>query len=321
MKSVAKKCTSLIKMMFILLPLVWILWTIDLQKVGVQFASVPWWVIPSFLLLLFIRLWLQSYRFQYLSRHFTRSIRVTDLFVLDMKSRYYSLVIPSSVGQDIVRGAMLTNHLTTDQIVSLSLFFRITGMIPFLVLSLFGVVQLTSRQGFAQLMPALVASTVLFVGGFAVLYSRRLSSFTGRLLSRVIPAKIRTFLRSVVLAFQQFRSNPTRMFLNVCISMLAQSITVVIALILVKGVTGSWYPIEMLTFIPVIELMAVLVPFAPNGLGVREVMGILLFTSLGRSREEMLVYIAINSISHLVNLIGIIPVLYEKIVVKNSLKK
>lgn len=312
METFKKRIVALVKIIILLLPLFWVLSRVDFVKTITTFSSVPFWVIPSFLALFILRMWLQTYRFQYLSRLYTRTIRVTDLFIVDMKSRYLSMVIPSSVGQDIVRGTLLRKALGADQIVSISLFFRITGLLPFLVFSLFGIVQLSSQQGFIQFVPTLIISTILFVGGFVALYSRRISRKIGSLFPKIIPDNVTRFLRNIVLAFQQYRREPRLMLNSMIVSFIAQFLSVFLSMVVIKGITGEWYALEMMAFIPLIELLAVMVPFAPNGIGVREIMYIMLFSTLNHTHEEMLVYIAINAISHLVNMTGVIPLLIEK---------
>ena len=308
-----KRFILLLKILFAILPFVWIVSKIDIMETKKLFLSLPIWVIPSVTVVLFFRVWLQSFRFQYLTRIYTNSIKVSTVFFLDMKARYYSIVIPSSVGQDIVRGTMLKKYLSTDQILSVSLFFRISAVIPFLLFSIYGFFKLSNEQAFQQYKLFLLIIIIFFITSIILLFSKKVRSKANDILINKLPNKYYDFIRDTVIAFHSYKNNPSIIWKNFIITLITQSLVVLSSLISIKGITGNWYLIEVITFVPLIELMAIVVPFAPNGIGVRELMSILFFSILGRSSDETLIFISVGLIGQFINLSGVLPVLVEKI--------
>ena len=81
--------------------------------------------------------------------------------------------------------------------------------------------------------------------------------------------------------------------------LLAAAVAVELALILasaatVFGVCGAWPLAALLAFIPLIEVVLVVVPLTPGGLGLREALLAVLFAHLGLSEEQTGVYVALG---------------------------
>lgn len=303
----------LFKVFFLLAPIIWVIRGINFDELSQTFNTVPLWVVPASLTTLFVRAFLQSYRYKLLISPFTNDVSTVEMIKLDMKARYYSIIIPSSLGLDISRGALLKKKISTDQMVSSSLFFRITGVIPLFVFSFVGILLLAGREEFRQFIIPLSTISVLAILVTVSLFSKRISLYLISHVSKILPKKISNFIPKVAHSFQLYRNFKTLHFFNFLASTISQLLIIFSSFIVLKAVTGTFYPIEIFTFIPVTEILSLLVPIAPNGAGARETMYILLFKILGRSREEMLIFISISSLLYFVSLSGIFVVLYEKI--------
>lgn len=315
-----KRILSVTKLLVILLPIIWVVYGVDWQDLINAFSQVPLWIIPLSFFILFFRAVLQSLRYRLLISPFTTDISAMDIIILDMKARYYSIVVPSSLGLDILRGTLLKEKITVDQMVSSSLFFRITGIIPLFILSLGGMILLSGEEQFRQFLLPLIVLISCATAVSLSLFSKRASTKLIQIGKLFLPHKVVSFLEKVLHSFQLYRQEKVLHIENFLLSLLSQVLIIVSSLLVLKAVTGLWYPKEIFTFIPVTEILALLIPIAPNGAGARETMYILLFEILGHSTEERALFIAISSILYLVSLAGCIPVFFEKFYTKNRIR-
>jgi uncharacterized membrane protein YbhN (UPF0104 family) len=76
--------------------------------------------------------------------------------------------------------------------------------------------------------------------------------------------------------------------------------------------------VECFTFIPLIEIIAAIIPFAPSGAGIREGLYILFFDFTGLSKEHAFSYITLSIIIYIAIFSGFFAVLWEKIRGKKS---
>ena len=79
------------------------------------------------------------------------------------------------------------------------------------------------------------------------------------------------------------------------------------------GISHELFIEECIIFIPLIELMIVVFPLTPGGVGIREALIVLMFEQLGLSIEQMSVYVGLGVIAYAVRLLGGIPVLVETV--------
>lgn len=307
-----------LKRLTVILPLAWALYFIDLENTLNTIGNVPLSVVSFFFFALLIRSFIQSYRFHLLTKIHSSEIKLLPLFIVDMKARYYSTVIPSSIGQDIIRGAMLRKHLTTEQILSISLLFRITGFAPIFILSAIGLSWLPEAISASYLTPSMIVPIPLFIAAIFFLFSPYAKNTVDFILPRRVPKKYRSVLIDSISTLSNYRANGREICVTILISIVSQLIVVLNSSILLFGISDRWYTAELLSFIPLIELMSLVIPLGPNGLGVREGLSILLLSLLNRSNEEIFIYIAINSLGHLVNLVGIFAVMLDRATAASS---
>ncbi len=309
-----KRIWQFLKIVLVTLPLVYVISKIDMPTFTEQLSSVPIKLVVLAGSILLVRISFQSWRFSILTRPFTSDLGFLRILAADLKAKYLSLIIPSSVGQDIVRGTLLKNHLTPDETVGISLVFRLTGLLPFLFLSSVGLFYLAGFSEIQEILPLLFTMATLLILFTAVLFSKRLSRAIGKLVQPILPAKVLSFSKQTISAVQLYRGHGKLSLLNLVVSFCTQLLIVGFSSVLLKAITGEFHFATAITFIPVIEIIAVLIPFAPSGFGARETGYVLMFNKLGESDESRALYIWLALMMYLVNLTGIIVIIGEKII-------
>lgn len=304
---------TILKLTLLFAPLIYVISKVDIRAFADKISSTPFELVLLAGLILVIRIALQSFRFSLLTKPFTKAINFRTLLVADLKAKYYSLVIPSSVGQDIVRGTLLKEHLTADQTVGISLFFRLTGVLPLLLLSAIGLINLAGFSEIRDFLPYLGAGASFLILFTLALLSKRISKWVGRKVRPILPEKITKFIRQSVTAIQLYRGHAPLAVINIGISVVTQILIVGFSSVLLKAITGNFHFLSAISFIPVIEIIAILVPFAPNGAGVREAGYIAMFRTLGESDESRVLFITLSLMMYFVNLTGIVIILWEKL--------
>ncbi len=307
-----KKIKLVIQLLVMIIPLIWIISKADFGKMQEDMMHVPLWIFPMTITLLVVRMALQSLRFSILTQPFTKELHFWKLFTTDMKAKYYSFVLPSSMGQDIVRGTLLSKYLSANTIIGISLFFRITGAIPLFILSIIGFFKFSTLSSLQSLFPYLLIITLLFTGGTISIYSSRISRQLFKLLSPILPKKLLHFGETVVDSIQNYKEYPLVLLQNIAFSFLTQILIIVFSITILKAITGTWYIVEGFSFVPVIEIISLLFPFSFNGAGVREFFYKLFLDFIGIDSNKALLFIAITSTLYLINLIGVFFIVGEK---------
>ena len=113
-----------------------------------------------------------------------------------------------------------------------------------------------------------------------------------------------------------YREKKKALLSNFAITFVTQFLMIINSMILIGGITGNFYSKEMLTFIPIIEILALSIPLTPNGMGIREGLLALMFHHVGLTEEQIGTYILIGLLGVLIKLVGIFPVLYRQLLKK-----
>lgn len=309
------------KIAMLLLPLI-ILFTnkkINAEEVAENFRSVPLWIIPTSFLLLLFRIALQSLRFSVLAKAYTQKLHFWRLFHTDMKAKYYSIAIPSSVGQDIVRGTLIKEHISPDKILGISLLFRVTGIIPMIFLSLTGLTNPTVSNKLGIPLWAIYLGFTLFMLLTAALFSEKLSRLFFDKVLTFLPDKIHSFGKKCMASIHEYKRKRKLLTLNLLISLLTQVLIVLFSSCILKALTGQFHLLASFFIFPIVEIIAILFPFSFNGAGAREVQYIVLLPPIiGITEAAIPVFMSLSSIMYIINLFGIFFVLIEKIIKKRS---
>jgi hypothetical protein len=228
------------------------------------------------------------------------------------KGLFYSIVLPTSAAQDIVRAAMLSRQGDYSVVWGATWVCRLLGLFVLAVLSLAGFLLIDSSLLPGWLSKAIGAAFAAILLFTTLSFSKKITRFFRPVAERILPEKVMQIADNVRQAIYLYRHRPGRMLMTFAVTVLVQLLVVLNAVILAKAITGSWYIIECLFFIPAIEIIVVSLPLTPNGMGLREgLLSLFLISFLGFSAEQVGVYVLLGFSGILLRVVGAVPVAYD----------
>jgi len=245
-------------------------------------------------------------------RAFLRGLSLAMVMKVHFKSLFYSIVLPTSAAQDVVRAALLSTRDDYPIVWGASWVCRLLGLFALLGLSVLGL----AMMGISAV-PSWVVYTIAAIGlvllGLAILsFSKSLTRHLRGITSRLLPAGITTVIEQIRQAVYLYRTAMPRVGAAFVISVAVQVLVVLNAVVLIKGIAGTFFFKECTFFIPAIEIVVVSLPLTPNGMGIREaLLSLFLMSSVGFSPEQIGVYVLIGLLGILLRTVGIVPVLYD----------
>lgn len=295
----------LLKTLFVLSPFIFILYSVNLEITFTLIKKVHPLLIPILLLNIYVKYFIQSFRFQILLSTFGVKLKTFDVFKIDLKSRYFSTLIPSSFGQDLVKLTFLKKQASLKTILQITILFRTIGMIGLLFLSAFSLPFILDKyfDNFKYLL------VLLFVLLFSTVLIIKSSKFSGLPRSRFL----RKFLIYTIRLKNFIISNKTIFLYNLCLSIVVHMFSIIFASTVFFFLTNFWFFIDSFNAIPSIELISLFWPFTPNGAGIREYLLIVFFDAIELSKETLLLFISFGFLGHIANLSGIFVIFFEKI--------
>jgi uncharacterized membrane protein YbhN (UPF0104 family) len=251
-----------------------------------------------------------------LTTPFSKNIKIGEFIALDWKARYYALIMPSSAGQDIARAVLLRNYLSTGEIAAISVFFRITGMITFILLSCFGFFNLYSEQNAVVILFSIFVLLFMVFVVSAVSFSEKLTKKILSILPEKTPKNFLDFLKKSSQAILFYKKFPKLVIFNLFFSFFLNVLYILFPIISIYAISGKFMVTECLKFIPPIEIVASAFPFSPSGVGIREGLLILFFDLTKQTKEQAFSYITLNTLIYLIPFAGFFIIIREKIIRK-----
>ena len=301
-----------IQSVFLVCPILWLIFAVDYKSVLSVLQSIKLSIILLLISILLIRFTLQSIRFWLLATPFSKNIKAGEFIALDWKARYYSVIMPSSAGQDIARAVLLKNYLSAGEIAAVSVFFRITGMITFILLSCFGFFNLYSEQNATAIIVSVFILLLSVSAISAVSFSEKLAKKTLSVLPQKTPKKLLNFLENSSQAILLYKKFPKLVVFNLFFSFFLQILYILFPIISIYAVSGKLMVAECLKFLPPIEIAAAAFPFSPSGAGIREGLLILFFDLTKQTKEQAFSYITLNALTYFIPLAGLFVAIWDK---------
>ena len=304
---------SAIQAIFLICPVLWLVFAVDYKSVAPVLKSVNWIMLLFLIAIILLRQILQSIRFWSLITPFYDKIKMGEYIILDWKARYYSILLPTTAGLDISRAVLLKKHLSTGEIIAVSVFFRITGIIALVLLSVIGLLRLYSQENI------LTAAVIVGIFFFTLCMSLVVSlneKANAKMLSMIpekTPKKIADFIATASKTILLYKKHPKLVVSTMIFAFTMHLLYIVYSILAVYAVCGELKAIECLTFVPLIEIIAASIPFSPSGAGVREGLSILFFDFMGFSKEQAFSYITVSAVLYLSLFSGLFIILFEKI--------
>lgn len=307
-----KVAIIIIQCVFLICPILWLVFKVDYESVAKALKSLSLYLIIFLIILNFIRFTLQSLRFWVLITPFSGKIKPLEFVILDWKARYYAIIMPSSAGQDITRAFLLKKHLSMEEILAISIFFRVTGIIMFVFISMFGFFRLYSEQNISAAAICIVIVLSALCAVSTISLSEKATKKLLSMLPKKTPKKIVSFLENFSQAILLYKKFPKLVIFNLLFALILHILYILFPIISIYAICGEIKIIEIFTFIPLIEIFAAAVPFAPSGAGIREGLIILFFNIINQTKEQAFSYITLYTMSYLMPFFGFFVIVFEK---------
>lgn len=289
-------------------PLVWIVWRIDLRELSGTVRTTAWWTVPVLVGAVLTAMMLQGVRWWMLLRAFTPSLSLTKALKCHFSSLFYSIALPTTAAQDVVRSFMITSHVPYQTAWGATWVARILGLGALALLSIYGFATIDRSvlpPGFSISL-AVSFMILLALGVFS--FSKRLTRPLRLLLERLTPGRALNVVGEIREGIYRYRGRKWVLVIVSLLTLLTQLILVGAPAVILLGITDRLLLAECFAFLPLIEIVCLSVPLTPNGLGVKEALLAIMFAHLGLNAEQLGVYILLGFLSIMVKLVGAIPV-------------
>jgi len=258
-------------------------------------------------------MFLQGLRWWILLRAFSKKLSFLQSIAYHFSSLFYSLVLPNSTAQEVVRTVFVSKHAGAAVSWSAAWVCKITGLIVSFALSVYGLMTISGSGISKGIFNAAIGLFVVICILFGLSFSKKLTTPFRKTAQKLIPLKYLSKAENLREGIYQFRNKKLYLLTATLVTILAQLLVIISVSVVIKGITGSSYIIQCIAFIPLIEIISMAQPITPNGVGVREALIALMFNHLQLSSEQLSVYIIISNLAILMKLVGAIPVLYGMI--------
>jgi uncharacterized protein (TIRG00374 family) len=303
------------------IPFIWIYNRIDFADFENAFRNVAWWTIPWVLISAFAVIFLNGVRWWVLLRKFASTFTFSQALKTHFVSAYYSVVLPTSFAQDATRIFFTSKHVDYSVVWGAAWIYKLIYFLTWTIISTYGI--LTLNKEFLPKGSYFVIILFIIVLGLLVIlsFSKKVTSPIRSVLEKFLPKKIMTISENIRQGIYDYRNNKTDLYLSIVLTLLIQAIFILGNALVLYGITGKFFLIECLAYLPVIDILCMLLPLTPNSVGIREFFFVYMFKMIGRSNEELGVFITLGLIAYLMKLTGGIPVLVDMVKDPISLRK
>jgi glycosyltransferase 2 family protein len=275
--------------------LIWLLSQQDWLKVWAVLRQIPIWVVLSSFCLYLVGMLANVIRWLVILRTARIVISWQDTARIVFAGVFASNFLPSTVGGDFVRFIGL-GRFTPDRALNLAsiVLDRLVNLTAFLtVLPLSLLIFRDSLPGILQTFnPGITIAWMGFVD---------VRGWIGKVVKTLL-----RWIERLRATFQIWLRQPARLFLAFCISWFSIFVIFLAIWLLARGL-GMQVALYQVMGVTVITYLATLLPISVNGYGLREILIVGLYTSLGSSLEQAAVLAVISRfLSMLVTLPGAI---------------
>ncbi|MBD3419610.1 MAG: flippase-like domain-containing protein [Chitinivibrionales bacterium] len=287
---------------------------IDFQELKSSITGIAWWTIPLVIGVNTFAVFLQGVRIWVLIRAFSNSISLLKALKYHFVSAFYSLILPSSIAQDVVRAVLFTRHIDYSIAWSATWVFKLTFVCTWVLFSAIGLVFLEEDVISVQVKQIiLIAMGVTLISVF-LSFNKRITAPIRGLLTGKIPKKVQNAAENIRQGVFNYRNRKRYLVAGMGITLFLQLNLVLGSGVILYGTTGKWYLIELFALIPIIDIITIIIPLTPQSIGVREALFAVMFERAGLTKEEAALFILVNVFSYTSKLFGGIPALYDIIV-------
>ena len=294
-----------------IIPFIWIYRRLDFHTMLSILPEVAWWTVPLVFAGTLTSMVIQGTRWWLLLRAFTDEIPFLRALSYHFISIYYSTVLPTSAGQEVLRTLFVLKKAGTSVGWGAAWVCKITALMLSLLFSVYGLASLSNGSLPRGIVFGISGFFLLIIFIGVVSFSKGLTAPVRRIASSIIPAKILVVVENIREGVYQYRGKKKEILLTLVLTFLLQTILIFNTSILIMGISGKLFIWECLAYIPLIEIVSMSVPFTPNGMGIRETLLALMFKHIGLTNEQLGIYIFIALLVNVLRLVGLIPIFFN----------
>jgi len=194
---------------------------------------------------------------------------------------FFNNFLPSSLGGDVFRMIDIKQH-GADSSAAVSTVFldRFAGLFVMSGMAMLASpVIFLNQQISRQLQIFLICLPLVWILIFFVLFNKKLADFFFNIIDKFIPGKIKESIRKIHHNIYEFGRNPAFAVKILGIALCVQLCRITTIYLLSRSIGFHATPIYFLIFIPLIAIAAA-APISLGGLGVREKLGVFLFSTV-----------------------------------------
>lgn len=304
-----------IRYLIAVIPFIWIFNKIDFANLQNAFRNVAWWTIPWVIISAFTVIFLNGVRWWVLLRKFAPTLSFPKALKTHFVSAYYSIVLPTSFAQDATRIFITTKHVDYSVVWGASWIYKLIYFLTWTIIAAYGILTLNKEILPPEVYYVITSLIILLFILVAISFSKKFTSPIRSIISRYLPKKLMAIFENIRQGIYDYRNNRTDLIYSVVLTLLIQIIFLFGNSLVLYGITGNFYLIECFAYLPIIDITCMLLPLTPNGVGIRELLYLYMFTKIGSSKEELGVFVTFGLIAFLMKLTGGIPVVTD--IIKN----
>jgi len=302
---------SCFKIIIIIVPFLWIFSRIDYSQLGDAVQDTSWWTMPVLLSLGLTGIILQGIRWWIALQPFVKDIPLKKVLSIHLKANFYSVVLPSSAAQDVVRSVLLARDEDYRFAFGASWICRLLGLLVLVSFSCIGFFLIGPETFPPWTLPSIAGTVLVLIGLITFSFSKKVTRPLRKTFSKILPKKISEGLEGIREGIYLFRNHKRVLFQLLIITIITQSVLIGASIMLIGGIANIYPVFECLAFVSIIEIVCISIPLTPNGMGVREFFMTLFFDYLLLSSEQLGIYVAVGISLVLLKLVGGVPILYE----------
>lgn len=301
----------ILRLFFIFGPICWIFWNINYEDLKTAIVNVANWALPIISGIILFAIFLQGLRWWILLRAITPNLPLKKAMNYHLCAGFYSLILPTGSAQDAIRTILVAKETPITDSIGVTWILKLFNLVCSLVFSIVGLCILAKTD----LPPYTFQITIIFAVFLILLilasFSKKLTRPFRKFGTKLIPAKFISKIEQIRQSIYEFKDRRSILINVFLISFLLQILFTINISLLLKAISGHFYLLETLAFMPLIEIISVAQPFTPNGMGVREILVTLMFKKIGLTQEQLGIYTLFIYYTIFFKAIGVIPVIYN----------
>ena len=308
----------ILRVILVIAPLVWIYTRTDAGALWGALGSVRLPLVMFILSLHFFCIVLQGAKWWVLIRRFVPELKLGRAVGVHLESVFYAIALPTAAAQDVVKSVILSRSHSPQIVWAAAWLGKLIGFFVLVVLSVFGALYIQDEILPANFRSSLIGALAVITVMTAASFSKKITRPVRVIMAAALSPKIMRRLERIREGIYTFKHERKTLLQALLVTIVTQLLIIFTVSFMIYAVTGNFYFIECLVFVPLIEIAAISLPLTPGGVGIREALMAALFMHLGLSAEETATYVTISLLVSMVRLAGGVYPLYRFIAKRKS---